>query len=523
MTLCFENFRAIASKSNFTIWIYIDDGTDNYYYPRAMKLGAFFYGSKEIIDSIMYPDNVDFQFSIAKSVVPFLGTPDPFSTRENTKAEYETEYFRIIRLLKTKYNNVQILKDGTRYFAGYVDKANIIADFITKSFTFSFISNIIDLKNINPQYTTLGYDVYSETKATYSEIIEKIIKLINPDLQNVEFYSNIKSLTTYSFMGQPWVAGAQYFGDYINNYFGHYSLYSNMYDLLREILNIIGAVGVMIGNIYYVCTRGYYSDITTKSLQKGVKPPVMNSYQNTVKGLCTKVRTGPVSNVFYTVNNGDISDTGDGDIETIILSAAGGMPPQGIVARNIWIYVPEYVAGLGNGQWVNSVVDSFFTDKLGAVHTVPLWKIVNDTIWSVCSNGRGIYNITVSDAVKPNDFYKFDNDKDIYRIKSMKPDYCAGTTDLELIRANYYVWIIKTDEGIGTTTRYIQRRLTTNQTVFQSGFWGTNYNDAIRLSPGDISGYLIACRSIMLHDNTVSPGTWDQRLIDNLIALEVEN
>ncbi len=124
--------------------------------------------------------------------------------------------------------------------------------------------------------------------------------------------------------------------------------------------------------------------------------------------------------------------------EVIELIAVGGDPPgvdgtvYPLLVRNIWLYIPAFITGLGYDTWVTSVRNSFYVT--GGTKK-PLWKCVADEIWALVSQNRIIYDASV-DGVEweYNKYYTFENSTLKLRPRKIYFDDTTDTTKLELIQ-----------------------------------------------------------------------------------------
>lgn len=148
--------------------------------------------------------------------------------------------------------------------------------------------------------------------------------------------------------------------------------------------------------------------------------------------------TGAISGATANVNGTHQDLLNDEFVETIRISNIGGDPPgidgttYPLLVRNIWIYIPAFITGLGYDTWVTSVRNSFFVT--GGTQK-PLWKCVADEIWPLISSDRMVYVQEVPGVDwEYNKYYRFDTNAFRFRPRKIYFDEMNGTTKLELIK-----------------------------------------------------------------------------------------
>lgn len=125
------------------------------------------------------------------------------------------------------------------------------------------------------------------------------------------------------------------------------------------------------------------------------------------------------------------------NIETLKMIAVGGDPPgvdgtaYPLLVRNIWLYVPAFITGLGYDTWVASVRNSFYIT--GGTKKA-LWKCVADEIWDRIKKDRMVYKTDVEGVNwEYNYYYNFEDGSLQLRPRKISYDDTSDTTSMELI------------------------------------------------------------------------------------------
>jgi len=438
-------------KHLYEFEIVIDDTIEKTIYCLPIALDPFVYGNDEDIDTVLYPGSVNIELSIINKVptVP----PNPFGDDFNyNSATNDLEYYRLNDALAFSDSAVTVNRDGVEYMIGYVDTQNIGGNYEKKSFRLSVLSNFGKLKDLDPRtldpadYLSPPYDVSPGQQVLFTDLLLTLIQEVYPTVTQVVLMSDVKSETTYTLLGVPQSVGAQFFGTFNYDYIGAASRYEKASDIVKDVLAIFGAVGVLIGTQFIMQSRFYYSQTTVTILKRQFvkeKGPIPYSSQK-LEGLQVLVRPGGTSltyqelygTVYVDEDFNIIQD--EETVEVIELIAVGGDPPgvdgtvYPLLVRNIWLYIPAFITGLGYDTWVTSVRNSFYVT--GGTKK-PLWKCVADEIWALVSQNRIIYDASV-DGVEweYNRYYTFENSTLKLRPRKIYFDDTTDTTKLELIQ-----------------------------------------------------------------------------------------
>lgn len=431
----FENIKAIRATFDIDIE-FVDDGDNNIYYYKLQHFYPFVIGNSDNKDLFLYPDNVKINFSISASSVPTAIPPGPF-TGGPTLDDYQREYYALVRKISFVETKVVIKRNGALYMHGFIDNQNKVTDYDDLSFEVTILGNIYKLKEIDPRLIDDADEIM-----LYVDVIRHILKQAIPDFGNVFFTSDIKNQTNVPYGSQPWAASASYFGDYTINFFGEGIPYTNLLELLIAISNSFGCVGTIKGNDYFMIPRYYNSQtgfqvITNQDILHNNGPAV--AYSQKLNGMQTLVGSPPVH---YTVEDilGIVEKDADGnllkpeEVEVLRIITAGGTPPgPPSLDWPIQIWVPEFVAGIGNAHWRPSELDAFFCNA-DPTHK-PLWRVVRDSIWPLVNHDRFVYN-TMLNTINwdYHKFYKLKNNETVFfRPRRISYDEFEDVSEVSLI------------------------------------------------------------------------------------------
>lgn len=440
------NLRYKMESGNvFDVVITMDDGDNNTYNFRAIRLHPFIFGNDDDIDSILYPGSVKMEFGI-------------FGSGIQTKSGY----YVIINKLSFIDADVVIYKNGVALFYGIVDKQAVDAEYDSRKIIIDVLSNFVKLKDIDPH--DLDPDDIADDAPTptgiacafFSNVILKTIQLVWPITQ-VVVISDLKATTGWTFLGDQYDAPASNFGDYAYRMWGPdpANQFKSCIDLVKSILSSFGCVGIIKDNKFIMQSRTYFpsSDVTiTNIIRRGAPRPFM---ARRMEGL--QVLVQPYSTfVEYEARYGNIETetrtryvngqeeeyqaiTNEEEVETIYLHVCGGDPPgvdgdiYPLLVRNMFVYIPGFVAGLGNEQWALSRRNEFYSSSHPT--KAALWKVVADSIWTDTSVDRLVYDVEVLHLNNDyNKFYKFPEHPQRFRPRKMWFDEKRVVTRMELIR-----------------------------------------------------------------------------------------
>lgn len=444
------NLQSRTPEHVFDIVLNINDGdVSNEYNYKMRKLGEFNYGNDEDVDTILYPANVKIEFTFSASDIPLHFGGGTYGDFRN----FEKEYFNLINKFSFLDTSVTINRDGSEYFIGFVDQKNKGGSFEEKTIEITALSDLSKLKDLDPstfdpgQLYTLPVNPYGNT-VSFADVIKETIKKVLPNFGSVFVLSDLKSETNYTFLGQPWHATADYFGDF-SSYFWGTDKFATAIDLIRSVCSQFGCVGIVKGNNFYMQSR--FAIPSQEALTLKTREFIKNEgptpyYSQKLEGLQALVyQMGDGS--YYEATYGTVTKDGDtvvnrDEVETIVMHACGGDPPgvdgatYPLLVRNIWIRVPGYVAGIGNEQWISSVRNSFYGGVRAVDNQTALWRVVAESIWDQIQYDRLIYQLEMKGTGWQYDkFYKFEYGlTETFRPRKLRYNYPNKSTVMDVIK-----------------------------------------------------------------------------------------
>lgn len=275
------NLKYRTPKSLFDFVLTIDDSISRTIECKPLTMNPFIYGNDEIIDTVIFPGSVSIDFTILTNV--------------GFNSAADSLYFELNSSLAFHDTTVEVLKDDSEFFYGYVNKKNIKSNYETKSFGLEILSDFGKLKDVNPK--VLDYEDYTsaphEGKVLLTDLLLKLIQEAYPSLNTVILNTDIYSQTNFpDLLAVDWIASAQYFGAFNYDYIGAASRYNNAAEIVRDVLNIFAAVGVLIGDTFYVVSRFYFTQTTQTIYRREYVQDLgpKHFYSSAIKGLQVLVR-----------------------------------------------------------------------------------------------------------------------------------------------------------------------------------------------------------------------------------------
>lgn len=460
-TISFNN--VVKGSNEFDVVLTIDDGEFDEFEFNLADFGEFEYGNDNDKDTIQYPNNCDIEFTIQGCLVDYYPLP---GIDGNDRDDYVYTYHKLYRLFKYKDVDVVVNKNNSFYFGGFVDGENISSNFKNKSFRLKVINNIAKLKEVSPKETYLGYDPSSEDKVLFVDLIKAIVQHVQPEVSSVYYKTDLRATVTTLYLGQPWEPGFQYFGDFVYKYIGSQTtLHDNYYDVIKDICNSYGMLFFLKGNSIYLQSRWYHNDVTVSTISRRQFHEGLNAVAQTkkIEGLRVGVRRSTESQVIVYRDYGkvetDKDDTKDENVikdsqgnivfrygsitnsnlvEQIELSSPGGLPPGvpdlSINEINIWIWVPEFVAGIGNAHWTSSIANEFYLSDTPGTKAA-LWSLIADRVFALVSKSRVVYECTLKGTDWLNlNYYNFETiDNYGFRPRKFNVNYTHNKTKIQFI------------------------------------------------------------------------------------------
>lgn len=432
MTILLKYLMPSKNVYDFIITVY--DTDPNTYEFKSLKLHPWEFGQDDDIDSILYPGSVKIEFGLFGAGI-----------------QRKPGYFTIINKLSFVQTSVVVKKNGVNWFYGYVDSSSIDGEYDHSKINMKIISNFAKLKNIDPHY--LNPSIISDSNPTptgipcafFSKTLLETIKLVWPITQ-VIIPNDLKVTTNWTFLGQPYDSPADNWGDYAYRMWGSNPAnpYNDCISLIKAILSSLGCVGILIGDKFILQSRFYFSNetITLTNLIKDNLPKPYRSQK--IDGLQILVR--PFDSlveyeaIWGKVEKDDLGNLLNPDrVETIFMHICAGDPPgidgniYPMLVRKMFVYIPEFIAGIGNGQWDLAKRNEVYS----TVHPTkgPLWKVIGDSIWSDVSQDRTCFRTEVlTHNFDYDKFYKFPEHPQKFRARKIFYDDERFVTELDLIR-----------------------------------------------------------------------------------------
>lgn len=428
---------------------------------KSVKLGVFKNGSEEDKETIYYPANVDFTFTITGCSVPVTGIPDPFSDYINY-ADYEKEYFNLIKALKYHVAEVIINKDGLYYFKGIIDTQSIQSDFKEKSFTFTIISNLTKLKDMNTRDESVTFEdagIYDDKckyylngdgdatvkVITFQDMALKIIQRVLPDINQVILTSDVKIKAAYTFLGEPVILGLNNLYNDIQEMVGIISIQRTMIDLLKDILISFGLVMFIEGDKLIIHQRWYSNTLDRVTLPRiqYKKGPAIDSIVTKMKGVQAFVIVSSIDETYEEINYGIVEKNKDGSlkypdvVEVIHFSFVGGLPPTmpdiPVNHLSLYLLIPQYYTGLGIIVWERTNGNFFLASEPDNIAS--LYDIVSNKILSLITTDRLILPLTIkgTDWLATNFFAINSLPDNTFRPRYAETDYDKEQMNINLV------------------------------------------------------------------------------------------
>lgn len=384
------NSHRFYVEANFYNW---EPELDEERVYKLTDLGDFNFGHDADKDSVFYPENFDLSFTIAGQSVPIIGRkPNPFGQEINTEQDYKHEYYFLIGMLTFQDANVTVWLDDTIFFFGSADRASVTSDYSNYVINFTSLSNFAKLKNYDPRINPLVFSLNTDQKVFIPDLILGIVRSVLPQVNSIVCHSSLRASIQYTFLGQPrlLVRDINSLAVFVDDYIGYPSAYENYIDLLKDILASFGLVMYIFGRTIVLNSRWYYSseyfEISDNLLISG--PDADSRNAKALKGIRVWVRKGDYTFASpYDVGLVELDENKrikyPDEVEEIYLTQPMGAPPgipdTPVNQRNIWAWLPEYISGLGNGQFVPTLPNSAYIEG-GSVPMGPLWRVIGDQL-----------------------------------------------------------------------------------------------------------------------------------------------
>lgn len=410
-----QKFRA---ADNHVYEIEITIATDAYSVVEnhhLTELDSFTIGSSNYSDTIFYPSNVSFSITIAPHTDRFA------------------KWLLIFKLLTSNDTTANVKRDNQDYFWGKIYPKETKGDKDGYILQLTIVDPIGDLKSVNPR-TDFPHINGSEVDFIRT-IIYELVKSVHPKFTSaaqVLLPGHIEGQSSYlqPFNSEYYVTNLSNFGTFNSSVFGE-SGYRSGADALKAILTSFGLIGVFgFGNRFYVLPRYLKSAdgvtvVNLTKLEKQQEIIVVRRQQGLRIYVYTGANSGPPDyNKSYQVKDHGSIVLKDGNIdrteveELFIDCPAGSLPITGSF-KNLYIWVPGFVAGIGEEHWsivrngVRFVGQSSFTS---------LWNLTGSATWELIKKNRYGHIVTTTQEVNPQDIMRIYGSMDNYRVKQLEAD-----------------------------------------------------------------------------------------------------
>ena len=358
----------------------------------STKRVSISYGADNIDnESIFFPSNVKVEFHTTENILDYLYDPNV---------------------------NIYVYQSGDLIFFGYLDVEDINYSIAKNIYKLTFIDKSKALKSI--PYDTIEWGGLYNQIVYIEEILSRITNEIDYDIELLGA-NTIKAVTDTYEGANLYEAPFQYFGTYPSYFFD--GTYETLWDVLVAILSSFGLVGYFYADKFRVQPR-FYGESTTIGLDEQT-PNTEVKFIGGYDFIECDIRTGSVgTRVTYNYDYRD--DPSKDPLKKITYKyevPGGEHPPAGSLVSftNLYAYVPEYIAGLGNGHWctiVNGV-------KINGATAQSCWRAVSSNVAMKVKLKRKKIRVTIFNT----NFYLFDNITVLgirYKIINLKNDIGMG-------------------------------------------------------------------------------------------------
>lgn len=299
----------------------------------------------------------------------------------NVRVEFRCNNASLFPVLYDPSVSITVFENNSFVFTGNIDVEDINYTRINKTFKLTFTDASKTLKT--KPYTLLPSYIGNNTITFVQDIISVILNTIDYTLE-VRGADSLKLKTNATFLGVPFYANFTQFGTYPSYFFD--GTYKTLWDALKGILDSFGLLGYFAGNKFILQPR-FYSDIiilTDADISEKTEQSIIGGYDYVE---CS-IRVGTVGQrVIYNYDH-RINTTEDPKKKiTYYFEVPGGSHPiynSQTSFNNLYGYVPEYVAGIGNAYWSN-LPDSI---SINGGSEYACWKAVSLTIDNIIKNNR---------------------------------------------------------------------------------------------------------------------------------------
>ncbi len=337
----------------------------------------------------------------------------------------KVEFFTLDNLLPYLYDktvSINVYENSLLKFSGLIDIEDINFTFSQNIYKLTFVDRASQLKLLN--YSDVEWGGQYDEIVYVEEMLSAILSQIGYTIELVGTNS-IQAVTDYTFGESLYIAPFHYFGTHPEYFFD--GTYPTLWDILVNILSSFGLIGFFYGTKFIIQPR-FFGDTTTITPAKLAQYPEV-TFVSEYDYIEYSIRTGSVGIRVTNIIDNRIDPTKD-PLKRITYNfevPGGEHPPAGSIVSftNLYAYVPEYVAGLGNGYW-STIINGV---KINGSSPLSCWRAVANNVTSVISNVRRKLKANIFDT----SFKLFDNVTVFgvrYKIISLKQDIGAEKTSI---------------------------------------------------------------------------------------------
>lgn len=406
--------------------ITIDDGDSGKAETHGLKeMGSFSIGSDNDKDVIFYPSNLEIVMQVKQS--------DSYNL--------QSKWYEIYNLLQTYDAVCEVFKNGTSYFYGNIYKGDLDGSYKNGELNITIADPIGDLEDVNPMEDFPEIPLGATINYVSNHILALLAK-VNPKFTSpsqIECYSGYQAQADVidPFTGAYYVGGWVNFGFY-NDWLFNNDKFTTGIDLLRALLNMFGCIGVFVpGHKFYIIPRWQGSasltniTITDQNVSNDPEP----FFVRKMEGLKIDANTGS-KGVYESKEYGIVERDESGTIlnsdlvEEIKIESPVGLLPEGNSSfSNLFIYVSDFILGIGNGDWFSARFDRV-RDGSSSIWT-SLWATTASKTWELIKNNRFGYSLDIKGLVNFKDRYIFNNMN--MRIKLIEYDPVKNISEVKLL------------------------------------------------------------------------------------------
>lgn len=296
------------------------------------------------------------------------------------KLEFWTNHPSILLALYDSNVKITVYEDDQVVFIGYIDIEDINFDQQDNTYRLTFVDKSEKLKKID--YNYLSQFVGNPYVEYITTLINEIVSVVG---STVNYYGidNLQGKTAFYDGVDYYVCSYLKFGTFPEYFFG--GIYKTLWDVLKAILDSFGLIGYFSGGSFNVYPR-FFSDpiLADNYLLNKREITIIGNYDYIVASIRVDNLSGAVEKIYdhrILVNKDPVKPV------TYKFEVAGGNHPiynNQISFTNLYGYVDEYIAGLGNGHW--SLINNGVQVNGGGFY--PCWEAIARAINEIISLPR---------------------------------------------------------------------------------------------------------------------------------------